>query len=305
MKKNQLKLISNLLLLLTALIWGIAFVAQSVGTDYVGPWTFVFSRYVLSAAVLLPVTLLTDRRAEKAANVSTDQKSFRAYLRGGACCGILLGIASIAQQAGIQYTTAGKAGFITALYVILVPLIGLFLGKRPEKKIWLCVALGLLGLYLISVKEGFRIEKGDALVMVCAFVFSLQILSVDHFSSRVLNPVKLANLQFVFCALIALVGMLLFEKPQFSAILDAAVPILYAGVCSGAIGYTLQIVGQKNTDPAIASLLMSLEAVFSALAGWVILHEALSARELLGCMFVFLAVILAELPVSALLKKRT
>ena len=304
MEKNHLKLISSLLLLLTAVIWGVAFVAQSVGAGYVGPWTFVFSRYVLSTLVLLPVTLLTDRRAGKT-EPAPEKTPIRFYLLGGAACGLLLGIASITQQAGIQTTTAGKAGFITALYVVLVPIMAMLLGRRPEKKIWLCVALGMLGLYLISVRGGFRIERGDALVMVCAVVFSMQILSVDYFSPRVLNPVKLANLQFFFCAVFALIGMLLFETPQLSAVLDAAVPILYAGVFSGAVGYTLQIVGQKNTDPAVASLLMSLESVFSALAGWLILHEALSSRELLGCALVFLAVLLAELPVATLLRKRT
>lgn len=293
MLQKHRKLICTLLLLLTSVIWGAAFVAQSVGMDYVGPWTYVFSRYVLSTLVLLPVTVLADRSASARELPPTSR---REYITGGAACGILLGLASISQQAGIQYTTAGKAGFITALYVVLVPVISLFLGRRPDKKIWLCVMLGLAGLYLISVKEGFQIGTGDALVMLCALLFSGQILCVDYFSRRVRNPVKLANYQFFFCMLVNLIGMLLFEEIHFDALRAAAASIIYAGVLSGAVGYTLQIIAQKYTDPAVASLLMSLESVFSVLFGWLILHQLLTGRELIGCGLVFLAVLIAELP---------
>ena len=290
MNSRHNKRISNCLLLFVAAIWGFAFVAQSVGMDYVGPWTFVFSRYVLSAVVLIPVTVFTDKNIHVPEESRTPGKI---YLKGGVSCGVLLGLASIAQQAGIQYTTAGKAGFITALYVVLVPVLGLFLGKRPQKKIWFCVALGILGLYLISVKGNFSIAPGDALVMLCALIFSCQILCVDHFSPLVDNPVKLANLQFLFAALVNLAGMLVFEKPSMEGILSAAVPIIYAGVVSGGMGYTIQIVAQKNTEPTVASLLMSLEAVFSVLAGWLLLHQTLTARELAGCGIVLAAVIIS------------
>ena len=312
MKERRRKQISNLLLLVTALIWGIAFVAQSVGMDHVGPWTFVFFRYVLSALVLLPVALLIGQKNKKerertagqsdAAGIPGNKTS--GYLKGGLLCGVFLGSASIAQQAGIQYTTAGKAGFITALYVILVPVLGLVIGRKPEKKIWICVILGLAGLYLISVKGGFSIGSGDLLVILCAFLFACQILCVDHYSSRLENLVLLSVLQFVVSAVIGGIGMLLFEQPSADNILAAAVPILYAGILSGAVGYTLQVIAQKHTEPAVASLLMSLESVFSALAGWVILGQALSARELTGCILVFAAVILAELPLNMLFRKR-
>ncbi|MCR5790236.1 MAG: DMT family transporter [Lachnospiraceae bacterium] len=287
---KHIKLICNLLLLLTAMIWGAAFVAQSVGMDYVGPWTFVFFRYLLSTVVLIPVSLLTDKHMQG----QPLSKPSGGYLLGGLVCGLFLGLASIAQQIGMQYTTAGKAGFITTLYVILVPILSLFFGKRPEKKIWISALLGLSGLYLISIKEGFRIEKGDALVILCAFLFACQILSVAHFSEKLPNPVRLANMQFFTVTIISLIGMLLFERPDLSDVYAALVPILYAGICSGAIAYTLQVVAQKYTDPTIASLLMSLEAVFSALTGWLILGQILSPREAAGCGLVFLAVIISQ-----------
>ena len=345
--KKHLEVISSLLLLLTAFIWGIAFVAQSVGMKYVGPWTFVFSRFLIAAILLIPVSMFSRRLyqppvmgeessadpeqkgKETAGNQETGQIQRRPgtekepgtqsdrviqkiqrtqetkekrkksegwkLLTGGLLCGILLGVASIAQQTGIKYTTVGKAGFITALYVILVPILGMFLGKRPQKKIWFCAILGIVGLYLISMNESLHIETGDALVILCAFLFSLQIMSVDYYSARV-NPVELSNIQFFGAAVVGLIGMLVFETPDLSALAAAAVPILYAGVMSGAVGYTLQILGQKYTDPAVASLIMSLEAVFCALSGWLILHQSLSRREILGCALLFAAVILAQLP---------
>ncbi|MCR5283159.1 MAG: DMT family transporter [Lachnospiraceae bacterium] len=300
MKNEKTRIISSLLLLLTAFIWGVAFVAQTVGMQHVGPWTFVCFRYILSTLVLLPVTALSLRQAKRARAdalpTQTDKKSLPPTLLGGLCCGFFLGTASIAQQLGMQQTSPGKAGFITALYVVLVPLIGLLIGKRPSGRIWISVCFGLCGLYLISVKSGFTIEKGDALVMLCALLFSLQILSADHFSRKVTSAIALANVEFFVSAMIALCGMLLFETPRLPALLDAAIPILYAGIFSGGIAYTLQIVAQKHTDPTVASLLMSLESVFALLAGFVILHQMLSIRELIGCGLVLAAVILAELP---------
>ena len=303
MNEGRIKMISNLLLLLTALVWGIAFVAQSVGTDYVGPWTFVCTRYILSTLVLIPVTCFFEKNSRNRGKASSAPdgpdprgRNHKLYLAGGACCGFFLGMASLAQQAGIKYTTAGKAGFITALYVILVPLMGLLFGRKVGRRIFFCAILGLTGLYLISIKEGFRIGPGDALVILCAFLFSCQILCVDYFSERVDNAVRLANTQFFFTTLIAACGMFIFEHPDMTAIRAAGIPILYAGLMSGAVGYTLQIVAQKHTDPSVASLLMSMESVFSALAGWVILGQGLTAKELFGCVLLFTAVILSQIP---------
>lgn len=335
MNRQKLKVISNLLLLLTALIWGIAFVAQSVGMDHVGPWTFVFFRNIISAVVLMPVVVFVQKHkagpdyaagvhpgsAGSAAFTASDgigtssdrgaapnvngastalswKQLLRAHLPGGILCGVFLASASIAQQAGIQYTTAGKAGFITALYVVLVPLISIFLGKRPGKQIWFSVLLGIVGLYLISVKEGFQIGTGDILVMLCALLFSGQILCIDHYSPKVENVVLLSDIQFFTTAVITFAGMMIFERPSMENVLAAAMPILYAGLLSGAAGYTLQMIAQKHTDPTVASLLMSLESVFSALAGWAILGEILTLKELSGCALVLAAVILAQIPLG-------
>ena len=283
----------SLLLVLAAMIWGAAFVTQSEGTKYVQACTFVCTRYVLSAAILIPLGLITGRRGGKKPLGRTE---FKHVLAGGLVCGTFLALASLSQQVGIETTTVGKGGFITALYVVGVPLLGIFFGRRPGFRIWLCVALSVIGLYLISVKENFTIEKGDALMILCAIIFSFQIMSVDHFSKGTDNLLLLAGLQFLTTAVISGIGMLLFETPRWADITAAAVPILYAGIMSGAVGYTLQILGQKYTDPAIASLIMSLEAVFSALTAWIILRERLSSREILGCTVLFAAVILAQLP---------
>ena len=290
--KSSNKLMS-LLLVLAAMIWGAAFVAQSEGTKYVGACTFVCTRYVLSAAILIPLGLASGRKGGK---TPLSRGELKHAAIGGLVCGVFLASASLSQQVGIETTTAGKAGFITALYVVGVPILGIFFGRRPGLKIWFCAALGVIGLYLISVKEGFVIEKGDALMMLCAFLFSFQIMSVDHFSKGTDNLLLLAGFQFLATAVISGIGMLLFETPRWADIAAAAVPILYAGVMSGAVGYTLQILGQKYTDPAVASLIMSLEAVFCALSGWLILHQTLSRREILGCALLFAAVILAQLP---------
>lgn len=320
--RQNIRVISNLLLLITAMIWGIAFVAQSVGMEHVGPWTFVFFRSIISAIALIPVSLLVQRRLNKAgksgragelraedsdslANSSGIGSSgagraavgWGLRLKGGLACGLFLGTASICQQAGLVYTTAGKAGFITALYVVIVPVLGLLFHRKPEKKVWICVLLGLCGLYLISVKGGFTIEAGDAWVMLSAVLFAGQIMSIDYFSGRVENVVLMSNIQFLFAALIAFAGMLIFETPVMKDVLAAAVPILYAGLLSGAAGYTLQMIAQRGTDPTVASLLMSLESVFSVLAGWAILGQMLSVRELVGCALVMAAVILAQIPI--------
>ncbi len=293
--KNSNKMLGNLLLLITAVVWGFAFVAQSVAMDSVGPWTFVFSRFIIGGIVLIPVTRFS-QRIYRDSDPSTGKEKKKPQVFGGMCCGILLGLASMAQQLGIMTTSVGKAGFITALYIILVPIIGIFLGKKTSGRIWISAVCSIVGLYLLSMQgSSFHIEEGDLMVMLCALLFSFQIMSVDHFSVR-MNPVVLANQQFFFAALVGFVGMIFFEKPTMEGLMGAAIPILYAGIGSSAVGYTLQVVGQRMTDPTVASLLMSMESVFSALAGWILLHQVLSGRELLGCGIMFAAVILAQLP---------
>ncbi len=288
---NRFVIRQSLILLLTATIWGVAFVSQSVGMDYVGPFTFNGIRSLLGAAVLIPVIFLLKKMREKEEKTE-DRKTL---FTGGICCGVILAVASSLQQFGIQYTTVGKAGFITAMYIILVPLFGFFLKKRVGLKVGISVVVAVAGLYLLCMTESLHPEAGDVLVFLCAIVFSFHIMVVDHFSPLV-DGVKMSCVQFLTCGILCSVCMFLFEKPELSMILAAWKPILYAGVLSCGAGYTLQIIGQKGMNPTVASLIMSLESVISVLAGFVLLQEVLSARELLGCVLMFGAIILAQLP---------
>ena len=290
---------NTLLLFLTAFIWGVAFVAQSVGGEQVGCFTFNGVRSLIGAVVLLPVIAFLDgqKKRELGEKEFQAQKGdFKTLLLGGVCCGVMLCIASNFQQYGISFTTVGKAGFITALYIIIVPVLGLFMKKKVGAKIWIGVALATAGLYLLCMtSERFSISKGDLLVLVCAGFFSLHILIIDHFSPKC-DGVRLSCIQFFVCGVISMAAAFLFETPNLTAILSGWLPILYAGVMSCGVAYTLQIIGQKNMDPTVASLILSLESVFSVLAGWVILNQKLSARELFGCVLMFAAILLAQLP---------
>lgn len=294
---NKIKLRSNLILVITALIWGAAFVAQSIGMEYVGPFTFNSVRSLLGALVLLPCIALLDKLKSKnnINSVSDHNKDKRTLIKAGVFCGIALFAASSLQQIGIMYTTVGKAGFITALYIIIVPIIGIFFKKKVSVIVWFSAIIAVLGMYLLCIKEGFFIGKGDLLIMACALVFSIHILIIEHYSSLV-DGVRMSFIQFFTCGILSAIPMLLFENPKWSAIITAWAPVLYAGVLSCAVAYTLQIIGQKNTSAPVASLILSLESVFSVLAGWLILNQTLTAREILGCSLVFCAIILAQLP---------
>lgn len=295
MKKQQIPLKNSLLLLLTATIWGVAFVAQSVGMDYVGGFTFNMARSLIGSAVLLPVIWFMGRNSSKKAEEAQGFGSRKDLLWGGMACGILMCLASNFQQFGIKYTTVGKAGFITACYIVLVPILGLFLKKKCSPFIWLAVAMSVAGLYLLCITDGFSIGKGDILVLICAVLFSFHILVIDYYSPKV-DGVKLSCIQFLVCGILSGIPALIFEKPEMSAVLTAWQPILYAGVMSCGVAYTLQIIGQKNMNPTVASLILSLESCISVLAGWVILGQQLSAREITGCVIMFAAIILAQLP---------
>lgn len=294
---DKKKLRGNLMLMLTALIWGASFVAQSVGNELVGPFTFNAVRTLLGALALTPVIALLDRRGgPKPEQTEEERAAAHKFLWiGGICCGVALFVASTLQQVGINFTTAGKAGFITALYIVLVPSLGIFIGKKVPKIIWICVAIAVGGLFLLCVKEDFSIGKGDLLVLACALMFAIHILIIDHFSPHV-DGVRMSRIQFLVAGLLGLPLMFIFETPTLAGIGAAWLPICYSGILSCGVAYTLQIVAQKDTDPAVASLLLSLESVFAALSGWALLHEKLSLRELLGCALVFGAIILAQLP---------
>lgn len=288
-KKTSVK--SSLMLFGAAVIWGVAFVAQSVGMEYMGPFTFNGVRFLIGAVVLMPVIWYQDKKkAEEKAAVGRKE-----VLTGGICCGFALCIASLLQQFGILYTTVGKAGFITTLYIIIVPICGIFLHKKIGAKIWGGALIALVGMYLLCISGSFSISKGDGFVLACAFAFSIHILAVDYFSHKV-NGVKLSCLQFFTSGVICTILALLLEKPDLHALSEGIVPLLYAGVMSCGVAYTLQVVGQKNVEPTIASLILSLESSVSVVAGWLILDQKLSIRELIGCVLVFAAVILVQLP---------
>ena len=300
MKNGEMK--GNILLVITAVIWGAAFVAQSVSMDHIGAFTFQGVRSLIGSAVLVPVILaLTSVKKKKGEYVKPGKKEKAQLWKAGIICGIILTVAANLQQAGIQYTTAGKAGFITALYIVVVPILGLFMKKKVSLRIWMCVIMAMVGLYLLSVTEGFRLSMGDTLVLLCAVAFSFHIVVVDHYAS-IVDGVKLSCIQFLVCGVISSILMFIFEEPQIDGLMKAAVPILYAGVLSCGVAYTLQIVGQKYTRPTVASLLMSLESVFAVLAGMIILREIPTAREAIGCIVMFAAIIITQLPEKTKIK---
>ena len=293
--KQQIK--SSLILLLTATIWGVAFVAQSVGMEYIGPFTFNAIRCVLGGLVLIPVILVLKKKKETGAE-NQEKEDKKTLWAGGIACGVILCIASNLQQFGIMEASVGKSGFFTALYIVMIPVIGIFIGKRPGIKLWFCVALAVVGMYLLCMRDGsFTIERADIMLLLCALAFSFHILVVDYFSPKV-DGVKMSCIQFFVCGVLSAVGMLFTETPDISNIQAAWLPLLYAGLLSCGVGYTLQIVGQKGINPVIASLIMSLESVISALAGWVILGQVLSPKEILGCVLMFVAIIITQIPIG-------
>lgn len=291
---------NTLMLFLTAFIWGSAFVAQSVGMDYVGPFTFSCVRSLIGGIFLIPCIWFLDQWRAKndgteggKKTVSKEEKKME--LIGGICCGLALCVATNLQQIGMQYTTVGKAGFITALYIVLVPIFGIFLKKKVEARIWVSVMISVVGLYLLCITDKLVLGKGDTLVLLCAVVFTIHILVIDYFSPKA-DGVRIACIQFFVTGILSAIPMFLFETPRLSNIFAAAVPVLYAGVLSSGVAYTLQIVAQKDADPTVASLILSLESVFSVLGGWMILGQKLSIREIAGCILMFSAIILAQLP---------
>ena len=311
------KIGNSLLLLLTAVIWGVAFVAQSKGMEYVGGFTFNSVRSLIGGVVLIPCIFLirTWRAREKGEDAQRDAhaqspaagnpaaQDRKTLLKGGICCGILLCVASNLQQQGIKYTTVGKAGFITALYIVLVPILGLIFHKKVGKLVWIGVLFAVSGLYFLCISEQFTVGRGDFLVFLCALVFSVHILVIDHFAPMV-DCVAMSCIQFFICGILSGVPMLLFEQVSWEGLKGAAVPILYAGILSCGVAYTLQIIGQKNVNPTVASMILSLESAVAVLAGWVLLPEQrLSGREMLGCVLMFTAVILSQLPDNILIRK--
>ena len=307
------KLRNTFFLFLTAMIWGAAVVAQSVSMDYIGPFKFICLRSVIGGLFLIPVIIVLDGIRKKSQNesadvvnsenilhIETEEKQRLSWknkqlIEGGIVCGIFLFFANCFQQTGIQYTTVGKAGFITTFYIIIVPLIGLFFKKYCGILTWISVVIALAGLYFLCITQKLTIQRGDALILCCSVLYAGQILAIDHYNPFV-DGVKMSCIQFLTGGILGAVFMLLFENPSIAMILSAAGPILYTGIMSTGVGYTLQIVGQKGLNPTVAALILSLESVFSALSGYLFLHQVLTTRELIGCVLMFIAIVLAQLP---------
>ena len=291
MKHNFIR--QNVFPVLAAVIWGMAFVAQSVGADHVGPFTFNAARSFIGFLFLL-VLCVALRIKDKP---SCDRRYYKDLVIGGICCGLALTLAVNLQQKGLETTTSGKAGFITALYIVLVPIAGLFLKKKAPRLIWLSVAIAVAGLYFLSINEEFHVTQGDFLMLLCALCFTGHIMVIDHFTNRV-NGIELSCMQFLVCALLSGGGMLATETPSWAGVVSCAIPLLYVGILSSGVAYTLQILAQKGSNPTVVSLLMSLESVFATVFGALILHEMMSGREILGCGLMLVAVVLAQLPSS-------
>ena len=303
MDKNSIK--KAMCLFITAIVWGIAFVAQSEGLKHVGTFTFSSIRFFIGGIVLLPFLYLSSKQSKKTQIQNTSTNDKKTLIQAGLICGFALFVACNIQQFGIKFTTVGKAGFISAMYIIICPILCIFLKKKPPFTIWIGVLISMIGLYLLCVTDSFSsINKGDVITLISSLFFAFHIMLVDYFSPKC-DGVKLSCLQFFTCSALSFVAMLIFEKPEFSYILQAWLPIIYAGIFSSGIGYTLQTIGQKNFNPVVASLILSLESVVSVLAGWIILGQTLSLQEFFGCVLVFSAIILVQVPMPKLnLKKK-
>lgn len=282
---------SNMLLLLAAAIWGFAFVAQRMGMEYVGPFTFNGVRFALGSLSLVPLILFYKDSSTKQRDTSLDSKN---VIKAGLLAGIVLFIAASLQQIGLLYTTAGKAAFITCLYIVMVPLIGIFLKQYVSMSTWIGSIIAVGGLYLLCVKDSIFISYGEVLELVGAFFWTIHILVIDRFSRKV-DVLKLAGIQFITCSVLSLLTALFIENIRVVTLSQAAIPILYGGICSVGIAYTLQIVGQKHAQPSHAAIILSMETVFAALGGWLILNEKLSFQESLGCVIMFIGMLLSQL----------
>lgn len=293
---------NSFILFLCAVIWGSAFVAQALGMNHIGPFAFTFARSIIGGLFLLAVLPILDRLTRKKNETQNAPKTSPwrnpKLWTGGILCGLVLFISESLQQFGLLYTTVGKAGFLTCLYIVIVPVVGMFIGRKTGFLVWITVVLSCLGLYYLCMPPGeFSLNLGDGLVLACAFSYTAHILVIDHYTDHV-DGVRMSCIQFFVGSLLGLILMMAFEPPSLDAMKAAAPAFLYAGICSNGIAYTLQIIGQRGVNPTVASLILSLESVVSVIAGWLILSQSMNSRELLGCTLMLSAVILAQLPRS-------
>ena len=295
MKHNQVRQV--VFPILAAFIWGTAFVAQDLCADSIGTFAFNATRYFIAVLALLVVIAVSDKAKKNRPTPTAEEKKAanKQLWLGGLCCGVALAIASNFQQAGlVAGTDAGKAGFITALYVVLVPVFGLFFKRKVSLPVWIAVVCSVVALYLLCIKGDFSLAAGDLLILVCAVCFAVHILVIDHFTAYC-DGVKLSCLQFLFAGIISAVCMFLFETVDFAAIWSCILPLLYVGIFSCGVGYTLQILAHKESNPTVVTILLSLESVFAVIAGAIVLHQQMTAREYIGCVVMFVAVILAQI----------
>jgi drug/metabolite transporter (DMT)-like permease len=295
---NNKRFGANMLLLLTAAIWGFAFVAQRVGSQYVGAFTFNGVRFALGSISLIPLIIYFDKRKKNGSNNEEKvEVNAKKSILPGVVVGIVLYVAATLQQVGLIYTTAGKASFITGLYMVFVPIIGIFLKHKIGKSSWVGVVIAVVGLYLLSVNENFSIAYGDFLEVIGAIFWAIHILTIDHFSSK-MDALKLSCIQFATCSFLSLVTALIFEKITMSGISQALVPILYGGLLSVGVAYTLQVVAQKKAKPSHAAMILSMESVFGAIGGALLLGESMSSRGYIGCILIFGGIIVAQIRFS-------
>lgn len=289
---NNKRLRANMLLLLTAAIWGFAFVAQRVGSQYVGAFTFNGIRFALGSISLIPLIMYFERKR------GNDDSNYKVITKNTILSGILVGTVAYAgstlQQMGLIYTTAGKASFITGLYMVIVPIIGLFLGHKIGKNSWIGIGLAVVGLYFLSVNENFTISYGDLLEIIGSVFWAVHILTIDYFSKKI-DPLKLSCIQFATCSFLSLMSAFMFEHITMSNISQALIPILYGGFLSVGIAYTLQVVAQRNAKPSHAGIILSMESVFGALGGALLLSESMSTRGYAGCFLIIGGVLISQI----------
>lgn len=292
----------SMMLLCTSIIWGLAFIAQRKGMDHIGAFTFSAVRCLIAGVcMIIAIRLLNNRNGRKI--IRKEKENPKDVFWGGFLCGLALFLGMGFQQLGISKTSIANSGFISALYIVIVPLLGLFIHKKVKANIWVGVFISLIGLGLLCFEGTFKFNTGDILMLISSTFYSLHIICIDHFAPKV-DGTKMSCIQFFVGAFFNLIAMFILEEPTISGILQAWMPLLYVGVLSTALGYTLQIIGQQYVSPTVAAMMMSLESVFAALFGWLILHETMSFQKFMGCLFVFTAIIIAQLPVEKIFKKK-